>query len=190
MSTALRALVVYESMFGNTEQLARGIAEGLKLDNVDATVTEVSEAPLGDPLDVDLLVLGAPTHAFSLSRPHTRADAVRQGAPESRQGLGLREWLANVRPVSRTNGVGVAVFDTRVSKVRRLPKAAGPRAAKVARQRGFTLLSKPVGFVVEDVKGPLGAGEVERATQWGRFVAGVARIHVAAARAGDSVKRS
>jgi hypothetical protein len=183
MSTALRALVVYESMFGNTEQLARAVAEGLELDHVDVTVTEVGDAPLGTPLDVDLLVLGAPTHAFSLSRPGTRADAVRQGAPESREDRGLREWLAAAQPPSGSNGLGVAVFDTRVSKVRRLPKAAGPRAAKIARQRGFTMLSKPVAFVVDDVKGPLGPHELERAVQWGRFIAGVARIHVAAERA-------
>jgi len=185
MGTALCALVVYESMFGNTEQVARAIAEGLALDHVTVTVKEVGEAPVDAPLDVDLLVVGAPTHAFSLSRPGTRADAVRQGAHESRQGRGLREWLSAVSGPER---LGVAVFDTRVSKVRRLPAAAGPKAAKIARQRGFTLLSKPVGFVVDDVKGPLGPHELERAAQWGRFVAGVARIHVAAERAGSHLR--
>lgn len=185
MSTALRALVVYESMFGNTERVARAIAKGLAIDNIEVTVTEVGKAPVGQPLDVDILVVGAPTHAFSLSRPRTRADAVRQGAPESRQARGLREWLT---AVSGTSGLGVAAFDTRVSKVRRLPKAAGPRAAKIARQHGFTLLSKPVGFVVDDVKGPLGPHELERAVQWGRFVAGIARIHVAAERARPRVR--
>lgn len=189
MSTALRALVVYESMFGNTEQLANAVSKGLEIENFDVTVAEVSEAPNGPPLDVDLLVLGAPTHAFSLSRPSTRADAVRQGAPEARQDLGLREWLADIEPAPTANGLGVAVFDTRVSKVRRLPKAAGPWEAKLARHRGFTLLSKPMAFVVEDVKGPLADDELELATRWGRFVAGVARIHVAAAKARGSLKR-
>jgi hypothetical protein len=174
MSSAPRVLVVYESMFGNTEQ---AIAAGLELDHCEVTVTEVGEAPTGRSLDVDLLVVGAPTHAFSLSRPSTRADAVRQGAPVSRSESGLREWLPAI-PLSR--GTGVASFDTRVSKVRRLPRAAAPRAAKLARLRGFTLLSKPVGFVVEDIKGPLGPHEIGRATQWGRYLAGVTRIHVAA----------
>ena len=187
MSTALRALVVYESMFGNTERLARAVAEGLELDNVAVTVTEVSDAPATIPPEVDLLVLGAPTHAFSLSRPGTRADAVRQGAPESRERLGLREWLSAVDTRSIAEGLGVAVFDTRVSKVRRLPKAAGPRAAKIARRRGLVPLSKPIAFTVDDVKGPLGPHELERAVQWGRFVAGVARIHGAAERARHQV---
>jgi hypothetical protein len=179
MSSPLHALVVYESMFGNTEKVAHAVAEGLRLDGVIVDVQEVTAAPTGALPDVDLLVVGAPTHAFSLSRPSTRADAVRQGAPATRQGLGLREWLSSAagRP-----DLGIAVFDTRVSKVRRLPLAAGPRAARIAHQRGFMLLSKPVAFVVEDVKGPLSAQEVERATQWGRYLAGIARIHAAAER--------
>ena len=175
MST-LRALVVYESMFGNTEQLARAVAAGLQADHVSVTITEVSEAPFAIPPEVDLLVVGAPTHAFSLSRPSTRADAVRQGAIASRQPLGLREWLTSV---SSTKGLGVAVFDTRMSKVRRLPTAAGPRAARIARKRGLVLLSKPIGFVVDDIKGPLGAHEIERAAAWGHLFAGLARSHVA-----------
>ncbi len=173
----LRALVVYESMFGNTERLARAVARGLELEDFTVLVREVGEAGLDTAHDVDLLVVGAPTHAFSLSRASTRAEAVRQGAASYREAVGLREWLESAPP---GDGVGVAAFDSRVSKVRRLPKAAGPRAARLARHRGYTLLSKPVGFTVDDIKGPLGPHELDRAEQWGRFVAGVARIHVAA----------
>ncbi|HWM72653.1 MAG TPA: flavodoxin domain-containing protein [Nocardioides sp.] len=171
----LRALVVYESMFGHTEQLAHAVAEGLADAGVTVTLTEVSEAPFGIPREVDLLVVGAPTHAFSLSRPNTRSEAVRKGALASRQPLGLREWLSSV---SGTNGVGVAVFDTRRAKVRRLPLAAGPLAAKIARRRGLVLLSKPVGFVVNGTKGPLRSDQLERAAAWGSLVADVARGHV------------
>lgn len=181
MTTPLRALVVYESMFGNTETVAECIAEGLRLDNVEVAVTEVGKAPTAIPEDVDLLVVGAPTHAFSLSRPGTRADAVRQGAPEARQQMGLREWLGAV--VLPHRQLAVATFDTRVAKVRRLPKAAAPRAAKLARRRGFALLTKPAAFVVDDLKGPLAAHELEHAVEWGRSVAGIARLHVVAARA-------
>jgi hypothetical protein len=186
MSTPLRALVVYESMFGNTETVAECVAEGLRLDNVEVEVMEVGNAPMTIPEDVDLLVVGAPTHAFSLSRPGTRADAVRQGAPEARQQLGLREWLAAVVPPHPQ--LAVAAFDTRVAKVRRLPKAAGPRAAKLARRRGFMLLTKPAAFVVDDIKGPLGAQEPEHAVEWGRIVAGIALLHVAAVTAPAGLK--
>src|SRR5688500_7888107 len=91
ISTGLRARVAYESMFGNTEWIARAVAEGLRLEGFDATVVDVSEAGHND--DQDLLVVGAPTHAFSLSRPTTRRDAVKQGAPPEAATAGLREWI-------------------------------------------------------------------------------------------------
>lgn len=186
MTADLRALVIYESMFGNTERVARAVAEGLQLAGVSVVVREVSEASTVVPSGTDLLVLGAPTHAFSLSRSSTRADAVRQGAPAHRAQLGLREWLA---ASSAHSDSGIATFDTRATKVRRLPMAAGRSAARTAQQRGFILLTKPVGFVVEDIKGPLAPNELERAVKWGRFLAGVAHDHVAAERAGHHVSR-
>ena len=75
--TGLRARVVFESMFGNTEEVARAVAEGLRLEGVDATVADVRDASHAG--DHDLLVVGAPMDAFSLSRASTRQDAVKQG---------------------------------------------------------------------------------------------------------------
>jgi flavodoxin len=184
MTADLRALVIYESMFGNTERLAHAVAAGLQMGGASVVIREVNTAPSVIPSDIDLVVLGAPTHAFSLSRPSTRADAVRQGAPAHRAHLGVREWLSEF---SAHSGSGIAIFDTRASKVRRLPMAAGPRAARIARKRGFILLTKPVGFVVEDIKGPLAPNELDRAVKWGRFLAGLARDHVVSERSGHHV---
>ena len=175
----LRALVVYESMFGNTENIARAVAEGLQLDEVVADVVAVADAPHELPAGLDLLVVGAPTRAFSLSRLNTRRDAVRQGASPTTVEIGLREWLTNL---SCTGPLPpLAVFDTRVTKVRRLPMAAGPAAARVARRRGFSLATNPVGFLVDDLKGPLVDNETPRATAWGQRLAGLCRLHRAAA---------
>ncbi len=77
-----------------------------------------------------------------------------------------------------------------MSKVRHIPKAAGPRAARIARKRGFVLLSKPVGFLVDDIRGPLGPHELERAVQWGRSLAGVTRVHAASEADRRNVNRS
>lgn len=101
MKSRPAALVVVESMFGNTEHLARAVADGLRDAGVDAAVVDVSAAPVDLSADLDLLVLGAPTHAFSLSRPSTRADAVRQGASPERAATGMREWLSAVLPRTR-----------------------------------------------------------------------------------------
>ncbi len=177
----LTALLVVESMFGNTEQVARAVAAGLGDGGVDAVVVDVAAAPGELPEDLHLLVIGAPTHAFSLSRPGTRTDAVRQGAPPERAVTGLREWLTTLLVRDPRHGPVTAVFDTRVSKVRRLPTAAGPRAVRLARRRGLTVLTRPEAFLVADVKGPLVDGELERAAAWGYGLAGAsgpgARTH-------------
>ena len=94
----MRALLVYESMFGSTSEVARAVAAGLADEGVEVEVDEVRSAPAGADAEFDLLVVGAPTHAFSLSRPATRKDAVRQGADADVAETGLREWIAALGP--------------------------------------------------------------------------------------------
>jgi hypothetical protein len=169
-ATSLRALVVYESMFGNTEKVAGAVLHGLQHEGIDTGLVEAGSAPASLPDDLDLLVVGGPTHGFSMSRASTRADAVRQGAPSERTGSGIREWLESVRLDAERRPV-VATFDTRVTKVRWIPQAAGPSAARAARRRGLEVMSKPVGFLVDDVRGPLLEHELEHAVAWGRRLA-------------------
>jgi hypothetical protein len=164
-----RAMVVFESMFGNTEHVAHGVARGLEAAGVPTRVSDVTATRAEIPPTVDLLVVGAPTHAFSLSRPKTRIEAVRQGADEAKVATGLREWLETVSPPDRR--VHVAVYDTRVKKVRRMPAAAGPSAARLAKRRGFAAVDRPIAFLVDDMQGPLVEGEAERATSWGTSLA-------------------
>jgi len=165
----LRALVVHESMFGNTAAIARCVAEGLVDGDVDVTVLHVHDVTGVDPSGFDLLVVGGPTHAFSLSRQATREDAVRRGAPpDVAEGNGLREWIATLAP---GHDHLLATFDTRVSKVRFLPEAASRSAARLITRRGFVLVSRPTGFLVADVQGDLLDGETERAVAWGRSLA-------------------
>jgi flavodoxin len=67
----MRALVVYESMFGNTQAIANAIVQGLS-GRMRVEALEVGVAPATIDDDVALLVVGGPTHAFGLSRPQTR----------------------------------------------------------------------------------------------------------------------
>ena len=161
----MRVLVVYESMFGNTGEVAHAMAEGLsELMNVE--LHEVSQATARDRYD--LIVAGGPTHAFSLSRTSTRADAIKQGATGDSEAIGLREWLGSLPRASQ--GEAFAAFDTRVDKVRRLPGSAGAKAAKIARRLGYV----PAGhesFYVAGTAGPLLDGELERARAWGVHLA-------------------
>jgi hypothetical protein len=190
MSTSdrLTALVVYESMFGNTAEVAEAVRRGLALEEVDARAVEVGTAPTDEGALADLLVVGAPTHAFSLSRLKTREAAIDQGAPVEREARGLREWLVMLQPAPPPRLV--AAFDTRHRRVRRLPLSAARAANRVLRRAGHRPVDRPRGFLVEDLKGPLVAGELERAVQWGRQLARLAQDRLAAdaahARAGRS----
>jgi hypothetical protein len=173
----LTALVVYESFFGNTRSIAHAVAEGLRLEGLQTTVHEVSAASSRDVRRYDLLVVGGPTHAFGLSRESTRADAARRGAAAHQPGPGLRDWLGSL-PTSLSSPA--AAFDTRVETVRHLPLSAARAAGRILSRRGYALVSKPAGFVVRDVEGPLTSGETERAIAWGRALGRDHRLQNAA----------
>lgn len=167
----MKALVVYESMFGNTEQVAAAVADGLRT-AMEVEVREVSTAPAPVTDLLDLVVVGGPTHAFSMTRASTRADAVKQGAMRGSTTTGIREWLGHLNggPHSEL----VATFDTRVHKVRHLPGSAAKSAGKGLRQLGYDALAKPESFYVGDVSGPLLDGELDRARSWGEQLAALA----------------
>jgi len=169
-----RALVVFESMFGNTRTVAEAVAEGLS-SRLMTDLVEVSHAPSRIPEDVTLVVVGGPTHAFGLSRSGTRQDAATQtDEPLVSPAGGLREWLDAVKwPRS---GVDAAAFDTRIDKPR-VPGSAARGAEKRLRRRGFRVAVPAESFYVTGTKGPLVLGEPERACRWAEQVAGSKTVH-------------
>jgi hypothetical protein len=164
----MSALVVYESMFGNTRDVADAIAAGLS-DQMTTSVQECGSAPSTIPQDVDILVVGAPTHAFGLPRPSTRASAQEKTeAPLVSQGPGLREWLAALQ-FDGAAPAGAA-FDTRV-KTPRLPGSAAAKALRQLRKAGARAVCGPRTFTVLGMTGPLETGEVAAARAWGTDLA-------------------
>jgi hypothetical protein len=161
----VNALVVYESMFGNTEKVARAISIGLAK-HMGVQVRQVDDESPSISDSADLIVIGGPTHAFSMSRPKTRADALRRGATQGSASTGIREWIDHLDR-ARDSQQLVATFDTRVKVVEHLPGSAAKAAAKAARHRGYARATKPQSFYVEDVAGPLVDGELARAEEWG-----------------------
>jgi hypothetical protein len=164
----MRVLVIYESMFGNTKRIAQAIGDGLS-GWADATVVDVADAPTEIPADVDIAIVGGPTHAFSMSRAGTRRDAAHRGGAHTDVPFGIREWL-EAQPKGRHEQM-FAAFDTRVH-VPLLPGAASRSATRLAERRGFSTM-EPESFLVEGYEGPLVPGEVERAAQWGTRLAQV-----------------
>src|SRR5215212_6902278 len=105
-----RALVVYESVFGDTRTVAEAIGAGLS-ERMPVDVVEAGQAPAEIGPDVTLLVVGVPTHGFSMPRQSTREGAVRQyGAQIEDTSAGVHEWLVAVRVTGTESGA--AAFDT------------------------------------------------------------------------------
>ncbi|MFH8250213.1 flavodoxin family protein [Microbacterium sp. B2969] len=158
----MRALVVYETMFGNTGRVAAAVADGMS-DGADVTLMDVVDAPTEIPAGIDMVVVGGPTHVFSMSRVSTRRNAARRGAAFTDVPGGIREWLEAL-PAATTH-VSFAAFDTRVD-FPLLPGAASRAASKRAESLGFDV-SEPASFLVEGYEGPLVEGQLELARQWG-----------------------
>ena len=161
----MTALVVYESMYGNTQAVARAIAEGIG----DAQVVEVGVAPTALPADLDLLVVGGPTHVHGMSRPQTRADAgVRVDRPVVSKADGVREWTGRVRA---DHPILAAAFDTRVPAPELFTGSAAKGIEKSLRHQGARVMAVE-SFVLDGVKGGpfdrVAPAELERARAWGR----------------------
>ncbi len=168
-----RAIVVYESVFGNARTIARAIAAGLST-AVRTDVVAADEAPahLGD--DVVLLVVGGPNHAFGMPRPSTRESAVDDySAQITDTGTGLREWLESVH---LREGLPAAAFDTRSGDHPLLTRVdhAARTAEKLLTRRGAEVVVPAEHYLVAGITGPLVAGEVDRARRWGTTLGAVA----------------
>jgi flavodoxin len=142
----MKTLVVYDSVYGNTEIIAQAIAAAIPS---DVEVLRVGQAKPADLEAVDLLIIGSPTHGALPT--------------ESVQGL-----LEKIGAPAR-QGARAATFDTRLTWWFLEPWGgfAAPKMAEVLKERGWTLVGDPGGFFVRGLKkGPLKHGEVERAAAW------------------------
>ncbi len=163
------AVVVYESMYGNTREVAEAVAEGIR-QLMPAEVLEVGSAPHADELEADLLVVGAPTHGFGLSRPGTRQEAEkRTGHPVISRERGVREWLEE----GWRTTAPAAAFDTHTKKPD-LPGHAGKAVDKRLRKLGCRVLDRFESFAVHGYEGPVCDGELDRARAWGVHLASLA----------------
>ena len=167
-----RALVIYESMYGNNQQVAEAIAEAIQTSGIEAEIIEVDSAPTTIPEDVSLLVVGCPNHAAGMPRQSDReASAKRTDKPLVSQGIGLREWFDRLE--RGRQGIPAAAWDTRMSKPRFLRwfDRAASAVEKRLRKHGFEVRESAEHFYVTEATGPLADGELERARGWGERLA-------------------
>jgi hypothetical protein len=173
----MKAVVVYESMYGNTHLVSDAIANGLRHD-ADVLVVPVDEANHEVLAAADLVVVGGPTHAHGMSRRSTRQGAiVAARKPESNlaidadadaEGPGLRDWFYSLDQLT----THAAAFDTRLKAPAALTGRASKGIAKRLRSRGCPLIAEPESFLVTK-QDRLLDHEVARAREWGARLAAI-----------------
>jgi len=170
----MRALVVYESMYGNTRAIATAVADGLR-GSYEADVVAAGRATRALVEGADLLVVGGPTHIHGMSRPSSRKAAAQASAkpggpaldPDA-GGMGLRTWLDELPAVR--DGSGAAAFDTRLTGPAAFTGRAGAGISRRLRRLGYRQTASPESFLV-DKQNHLLPGELQRAAQWGSRLA-------------------
>ncbi|HEU4320630.1 MAG TPA: flavodoxin family protein [Acidimicrobiia bacterium] len=170
----MRALVIYESMYGNTRAIAQAIGEGLASQGVETAVEPVAEADPAKFDGVELLIVGGPTHAHGMSRVSTRQSAVdtadRKAALSlegSASGPGVREWLDALPDLE----IAAAAFDTRIDAPAILTGRAAKGIDRKLHDIGCRRTVEPESFLVT-TENRLVDGEVDRARVWGSMLAG------------------
>jgi flavodoxin I len=160
----MRTLLVYDSVFGNTEKVAGAIANALGSGR-DVAMVRVADVRKEQLEGIDLLVVGSPTRAF---RPTPAvAKFLKELTEEGLRGVKATSFDTRIAPSAVKSGLLRFIISL-------AGYAAKPIAKRLARS-GAELVAAPEGFFVEDSEGPLKAGELERAGGWARAIAGAAR---------------
>lgn len=174
-------VIVFESMFGNTRQIAAAIAEGLAPYG-PVTVFTVNDARAKAAAEfATLLVVGGPTHVHGMSRPASREEARSWVTDPAKKvtleptapGTGVREWIDGLEKAPAL----CAAFDTRMDMARILSGAASGRIEHELTKRGSRAVLPAVSFLVSK-ETVLESGELSRARAWGTSVGEAAGLTV------------
>jgi len=171
----MKVFVVFESMYGNTHEIANAIADGLAPAG-DVTVGSVGELTAGSIEGAELVVVGGPTHIHGMSRRSSRAAAAKGAKDDDdlhlephADGPGLREWFEEL-PDASAGALGLA-FDTRIDKSALLVGSAAKAISKRLRRRHYASLADPESFFMDESGSTLKEGETDRARRWGAELA-------------------
>ena len=169
----MRAVVVYESMYGNTHLIADAIGAGLET-AFDVSVVPVAQAGAAALTGADLVVAGGPTHAHGMTRAATRKAAVEAASKPANPlevepdaaGPGLRDWFGSLGQYP----IKAAAFDTRIHAPAALTGRASKGVARLLREHGFDVIAEPESFLVTK-QDRLEPQETTRAREWGAKLA-------------------
>ncbi len=165
----MKAIVVYESYWGNTASVAKAIAEGIGPDARALSTTEATAAALAG---VALIVTGSPIIAFGLPSDKTRRDMQarpdkKAPSPPDLSHPPIRSWIEGL-PGSGAPAVKAAAFET---GFKLSPGGSAAKMLKMLGSLGYAPVAKKQRFLVQGSYGPMKEGELERAKAWGAELA-------------------
>lgn len=178
----MKSVVVFESMYGNTHEIAEQIAAGLE--SIGPVVLgNPAQVPTSTAAGADLLVVGGPTHVHGMTSAASRRAATETAAKDpdvdmdpdldaEDLSVGLRDWFDDLPD---GHGRLAAAFDTRLDKPAVFTGSAAKGIARRLKRHHFGAIADPESFLVGDAAGPLLAGEADRAKHWGEELA--RRLH-------------
>ena len=145
-----KALVVYDSMFGNTVKIANSLAAGLKNDGVDADIVKADAVKVDELGGVDLLCVGSPVHAWNMTKA-------------------VKEFLDGLKGTAGLAGKRAFAFDTKMKT--RFSGSAADKIEKKLKDAGFVIAKRNETAIVKAKEGPLEEGAEEAFTQIGAELA-------------------
>lgn len=135
-----KSLIVYYSLFGNTEKVATALAAGLQSGGCDTETVKVDSVNMSGLSEIDLLCIGTPVHAFNISKP-------------------VKEFLEQLKNQESLSGKKAFAFDTKMKS--RLAGTAGGKIEKKLKQLGLEIIAPAKSAVVKGREGPLEEGAEE-----------------------------
>ena len=145
----MKALVLYDSQYGDTEHIAQAIANALG-EFGEVRAVRLDPAQPVEVQGLDVFIVGSPTQGW---RPTPAIQTFLEGTSSEELG-----------------GLGGACFDTRFRLLRFMTGSAAKVMAAKLREKGVSLLVPPVSFFVKGTEGPLRDGELDRAAVWARML--------------------
>lgn len=155
----MKTLILYESFFGNTEEIAKIIFEIVNNEH-QTYIKNVEEIDHSFLNDIDLLIAGSPTRAFNPTEKFVN--------------------FIKLLDSNALSGIKYAAFDTRIDKpdidskfLRIAVSFAGYAAkpiSKLLKSKGGSEIIEPMGFFVKGEKGPLKEREKMKAEKWTREI--------------------
>jgi NAD(P)H dehydrogenase (quinone) len=146
-----KVIVVYESKYGNTKQVAETIVEGMnEIERIETVLKEPKHVEPPEVLDYDVILIGSPNHIGGPTR-------------------GIKKFIDKLGKIGLEGKLG-AVFDTYMGgdfnkAVRKMEKRINEKVS------GLKLIASGLSIKVDGFKGPIAEGELPKCRDLGRKIA-------------------